>query len=594
MGVIMNYFKLLLTTLLATSASTSCMEKPTTATLSNQQFDLRIKAGLDGEEKCAICRKKAKFLAGDSLRFTKCCWQFICAHDLELKKELFKDEADQCPFCHKYLSVEKIALSNENISFPIIDNYGVEVDISNFADCQAIKQCSMIAHARAGCQGIFDFREKNASATFTNIKLLIDYIKNPRLFQFQSFLTNKEMLRLADYLGAPENILFELANILWMDLQDKASDSKEAKEEKLLLRAIAEPYLYCPEYYFKLNPGIFDALKNNIQKITLLDLSHAAIGKLDWIVDENGLLYSTRHKFVTLRGLKAFLKNLSLSAKLALKSVNLSGHNIKHFDSNEITDFYFYEINLSKNQIESIIVNPNSAIRGNLNLQNNKITSLDDNFFNCIRNMRAKNSGIIIDLRNNPISVEQKMEISKRWNKAIDMLPERIYDTSTKVMKPVREYSLIPAALAGAVIGGIGAHTFSKSASGWLYYPFTGLGAALGCIAGLGTGILAKNSGEDYWTTSVASAATGSFIAGSYLHRANPQLTGTKLLALPTALILGGAIGGVLGLASYAIIKPLLKHVAAPLVSKITHPGIGWNDSSTVWVEKQLKPELYL
>ena len=56
----MNCFKLLFCTLLATSMAASCMEKPAINNLINQQFDLRIQAGIDGEEKCRMCSGKSK------------------------------------------------------------------------------------------------------------------------------------------------------------------------------------------------------------------------------------------------------------------------------------------------------------------------------------------------------------------------------------------------------------------------------------------------------------------------------------------------------------------------------------------------------
>jgi hypothetical protein len=565
------------------------MEKPTTNNIINQQFDLRIKAGIDGEEKCALCRKKAKFLAGDSLRFTKCCWQFICAHDLELKKELFKDEADQCPLCHKNLSVEKIALSNENISFPIIDNYGVEVDISNFADCQAIKQCSMIAHARAGGQGIFDFREKNASATFTNIKLLIDYIKNPRIIKFQSFLTNQEMLRLADYLGAPENILFELANILWEHLQDKESDSKEIKQEKQALRGIAEPYLNCPAYFFQLSKSKMEILA----QLPALDLSHATISILffdqAWVPDENGHLYYICHKFVTLRGFKELAQHLPKHF-FEGSNLTLSGHRIQHFCLNDIFGSYD-KIDLSSNQISTLDIASNVDNKfKKLNLQYNKMSSLDDNFYKCIRELRTKCKHIQINIRNNPFSNEQKNKIHNQWDNAITMLPERIYwAAKTKYDNLIKPLLRLTSPIIGGYMWGAAMDELATNSSPLVRNSSMFAGIIAGGAWGIGISFFLHDAHNltDHETTSIVSTTTGGYLATRYvLNRvyANSPVD-IKMLALPTVLSLGGAAG----FATYAA-AGILCRLAAPTIARITHPQL--TDYESVWTRN--KPELLL
>ena len=117
----------------------------------------------------------------------------------------------------------------------------------------------------------------------------------------------------------------------------------------------------------------------------------------------------------------------------AVTNLNLSGHWITSLSFRDIPGCYNI-MDLSHNQISTVDWQSYciSSVPRELNLQYNNISSLDDSFFDFIRDLRANSKSITIDLRNNQFTEEQKNEIRKKWHSAITMLPERIYNTINK------------------------------------------------------------------------------------------------------------------------------------------------------------------
>ena len=387
------------------------------------------------------------------------------------------------------------------------------------------------------------------------------------------------MLRLADYLGAPENILSALANILWDDLQDKETDSEEAKDEKKALRDIAKAYnlCLCPGDFLCLKPNI--KLLEKINGVYYLNLSYDNLKK-----------YDCSFKFTSLGGIKKFLKDLPANSKV---SIDVSNHNIKYFETDEICDDkqYSYEIDLSNNQIDSYDLNPNLMHRTKkLNLQNNKITSLDDDFFNIIRNMRTQGRNITIDLRNNLISEEQKKEIRRKWNLAINTLPERIYNTSRTLAEKVRPGLIIGAPIAATLFAGYHGYSWSVKTPKWFAYPYTALVSCAGLFSGsLISTLLSNNYLNGHEPASFATGLMASYLVANYFSHST-LANSNKVLSLPAA----APIGMILGVAAYYQTKKLLTYQVAPLLAKLTHPQIGWRDSSRVWQNQASKPEILL
>lgn len=390
----MNYFKLLLCALLAIPSAGFAMQEPIEPKV-DQQLQLLIKAGVDSEQKCAgACQKQAKYLPGDSLRITGCCWQFICAHDAA---KISKD----CPFCKKEFSAKSISLSNENESFHFIDNDGVEYKIGKFTNVQALKKCITLRNLLANAGGIADFRSTHSALTQHNMILLAEYINNPKIIPSLPNDQNMNILKLADYLDAPENVLHELSNLLWEHLQEKFYDSKEVKEEKKQLRSIAEPYLHCPAYLYLALQGKLDRVLSNNK----IDLSYEHLQQVfaadKWISDEKGNFYNLSHKLITIRGLDTIISDMARSAH---------------------------------------------SLPVHINLKNNSIGHIDGKFFEFAKNFRSSNrpNNIVIDLQNNSFTAAQKKEIEKKLYEINYTLPERVNWNAIKKCITYPLYAILP------------------------------------------------------------------------------------------------------------------------------------------------------
>lgn len=473
----MNYFKLLLCALLAIPSASFAMQEPIEPQPQiDRHLQLLINAGINRDAQCiGQCGKKAHSLAGNSLCITGCCWKFICSHDAA------KIENQQCLFCHKKFSVHKTLLSNENYSFRFIDANGVENEITRFDEVHALRQCSTIKDSCSDANGIATY--SHSFLTKDNLKHLAHYIIDPTIICKQPKLFNMTMLKVADFCGAPENILFELSNLLWMDLQDKENDSDELKEEKGILRIIAEQYLHCPAYLARfiteentnaITHGMFNG---PVAHQVIVNLSHLKLVRIfenGWVTDEIGQRYNMHHTFKTTKGLTACLREIfgnRANHRLRYYGISLVGHDLQTFTlseyqrlkdtfPNDRTPLGFPQpaalyINLTGNKIRELCADQldlmacencqhdrchNTTIQ--LILKNNLIDNVNDNVFDKMASLRClkKNNNygidITIDLQNNLLTDVQKTEIQTKWNKAINTLPERMYGQSENGLMP--------------------------------------------------------------------------------------------------------------------------------------------------------------
>ena len=522
----------------------------------DQQLQLLINAGIESQNECIQCHQKAHNLPGDSLRLTGCCWQFICAQDAA---KISKD----CPYCHKTFSTHKIALSNETVSMRFLDANGVELKISNYADYQALMKCETIKMAHSDASGIIDMRNNHPWITTANIQLLVEYIKNPRIICNQSIDRNKDMLQLANFMMTPENILHELSNILWEYLEEKETDSLEVTEEKTQLRGIAMPYLHCPAFLSKCV-----AAQHAISRVySAHDLSYETISRRyaghEWIQDKEGNWYNVLHKFVTLRGLKNILNEEFLIRKL-----KISGHNLINFSWTDVPEMYD-EIDVSNNRIETIIIDGvTSQLPKTINLSHNRISSLDNSFFDTVKKHRSSGMRdmLTLDLRNNQLSDAEKKETEKKLYSVNYTLPERVNWNVIKKCITYPLYITIPVAFAYTNIPLLENSKFSKSdvTARTIADSFTGV-----TIANYYSNVITDGSGE---FSPMAGACLGAYCAeGVFQLLDKDDNHRSKIVA-------GSMFAGVcLSTAAFPLLVKLRNKIVdsfASRLARITHPTI--------------------
>lgn len=484
----------------------------------------------------------------------------------------------------------------------IIDHNGSKNTIDSYNIIEQLKKCETIKNIRG--TGDYDFTDVQESVTIDNILRLAEYIKNPKIIAAQTIEINKQMLKLADYLDAPENILFELANILWEHAQEESTDTEAAKVEKQILRGIAEPYLHCPAFLLTMLKANFRQTPphNENMDLSFNDLVTARLIQSPWLKAENNLLYNYHHHFCSLKGLKDLL--IFLGSQGNRTRINLSGHHISNFALSEIQG-NFSSIDLSHNWITtleaeqfdtSIPKNRNYEMSG-INLSHNKISSVNKNIYDLAKKWRLMPGGSAtnITISDNALTEMQKNDIRAQWDKAIDTLPERIhkrFDRPGSINPIILTYGLGTCGL-GSFSAGYTVNHMLTNSSTWVRYPALAISSLTGFLyGGIAAIITERNSNPSNGLYSaLMGAEAGACLGSYYITNALKNVPSSTripitLATLPTTAALGAA--------AFWLASKLPKGSSyfSSLAAKITHPQIKFGDYNAVWNAE--KPSIYL
>lgn len=585
--------KALLLLLLALTGSSSAMQLPTKEPVKKEATNL-----VDPDDICNICLETAKRTSADQRHITNCCNKFICKNDADeiyrvaqINSENYQTAEQQayfiavngfapknvlkaiCPRCREDFATRpaKIAF-DEKASLEIIGVDGTAFTLEpeltqTFLQCTNLKKFTINP-------GKLDFStldyEKYKICQKFGIMWLVELMNNPK-HQLNKFIRVLPLFEIAHYLGAPDNILYLLANEMWPLMQEEANDSQERKEYKKYLRPLARPYLASPKHflnYLKENPYLVERL--NPQGTHTFNLSYTnlkgIIGENCWY-SHNDTDWYIDYPFRSLDGISELLTLLKVSEDRSW-NLHLTHHQLETFSCDMIKSID--TINLSYNnikQLSHVNLKYSSKLPRAIILDNNPISSIDDSFFAALTDARSiRNGNFTISLVNNNLSNALKTQIETKFNKATTPLPQRY----------LNKYKFDDTFLfSNMILGGLGsvlaAYYFSQKA------PHVAKGICLASSVAIGGAIatsreLVKSSHEQSKTLMLTDSVLGasiSYLAADYLYNKSPW----AIKAIPFAI--SGITGAVLGFISGG----LQAHTIATGLSKLTHPKIPWREN---------------
>ena len=420
----MNYLKIVLCMMFATSAFSMQQEKLTIEPINQNLEDAKAKKladaienGIEPSEDCPICALEAITHPNDVM-ITKCCQKFICTtcvKNLEteaiklfqlcqsaperaayLAQMGFYPKSDspetKCPLCmHVPLEMAKTKVIIKPMQ--ITDHLGASYTFTSL-QAYALEQCGLIKE-KLNDERIINFKNYNENITINGLRILANYIINPKTVE-----KDAGHFVLAHLMQAPENILYLFSNNLWNFIQPDPQDIAKITEIKTRLRAMAEPYLHCPAYLLLF---IKDRQITNLPEH--LDLSYFNIKyqliRSDWVSAEDKLWYFTGYKFRNLKGLKelvAYLQQCKQNPDTSFNEIILNGHALTTFSLQEIGASranarypQYSVIHLSDNRITTLDASQFEGARlpATLNLQENQITQINDTIYD----LRSGRSG---------------------------------------------------------------------------------------------------------------------------------------------------------------------------------------------------------
>lgn len=365
----------------------------------------------------------------------------------------------------------------------VIDINGSEFSV-NPELSHALLKCTNIETLQSH-PGVLDFTGLNAShrpyLTQDKIRLLAFLIASPQSIEsaeLASKIKQLDFFEAANYLGAPDNILYLLSNELWPLMQEQKNDNEQAKNYKKYIRQLAKSHFACPRHlhnYLKAHPKIKDAfddyhedsLKHDEDSFIILswDKLEKFYQKLPdggWYTYEDSQ-WLIKYPFGSLDGIKELCSSLPYRYNNNL-SINLmlQKHRLESFSCDLLS--YIETLDLSDNNIKEVtgqqIKYTNRPPR-RIILNGNPINSIQDSFFEALRNVRSgwlinmydanrKNyqddSGCCISLERTALTTDQKKIIAKKFTHATKTLPEQYLN------KTAFEVGV---SLAGALVGGI-------------------------------------------------------------------------------------------------------------------------------------------
>lgn len=414
---------------------------------------------------------------------------------------------------------------------------------------QALLKCTNLETNKLH-PGILDFTGLDAKQrsflTQDNIRLLALFIINPKCMERNELapkIKQLDLFELAHYLGAPDNILYLLANETWPLMQDQKDDTDAIKSYKKNIRQLAKPHFASPKhlaeyieaYSFGENCYFFDwARSHNVDYSNLsFDAISRRLENKGWYLDKNNNWYKV-YPFCTLDG----IQDLYGSDKPA--ELHVRGHRLATVSGNLLGNKSVYDIKIS--------------------LDDNPITSIDDSFFQALAKKRAAGRNVEISLMNTKLTAEQKEEFNKKFYNATNTLPQRYLNKSKfrclatgaaclgtalavqyfsyKLPGLIRASSVVSTGIVGFVAGGL-----------------------VGCVTGFPPLMFLSACGGLF-------TATDSFLESL---KNNP-----KILSLPTHLF-------AIPLAGLAT-KMFAADYAAIALAKRSHPDISWKaEKDIVW-----------
>lgn len=383
------------------------------------------------------------------------------------------------------------------------------------------------------------------------------------------------MFEIAHYLGAPDNILFIIANELWPCMQNQTGDSAEKKAYKEQVRYLARPFLCSPKHllhYLQINRVASNFLKDLIHNNNKVQLSFVIIRFLSQNINDHGWYTHNNtdwymgYQFCSLEGIEELITYLNANDRY--KHIDLSGHMLETFSCDMVENIV--GLNLSGNQIEQLTGAQLKYTKGylpSINLDNNPISRIDESFFQRIyreRTIRVTNSECYISLKNNLLTAKQKKKAKQKFYEATHTLPER-YITQDRLSNFT---------IAGGILAGTAASLYTGYTLA-TYMPTLPkyISEATSALAGGMLGIIGSNDKFSLsllsWNT-LAGCTTAYLIAHKLLEKA-PRL----------AKVIPGIEAGVLGAVAGACGGAAIERVATNKLARLTHPHLKanhWNN----------------
>lgn len=535
------------------------------------------------EDICYSCHTLAKNVPQNKRYISNCCASFICKIDakplLAAVKKIKENNKDiktrlrdnfptvdnaklvrmyqegkthntiRCRKCSKKLSISEAFLQKPVTSKPSLklrDTEGKDFELSP-EESEAFLQCESLKMQGdpLSSNGLIDYSDKKRSFIKQNlITQLAQFIMDP-VKEIKQI--NLELFELANYVLAPNNVLYLMANELWPLMQELNGDTPQVKKYKETLRGLAKPHLASPKQLAQyIQYSHHGKLFRNIKKWSeecqayAFDLScntiSAHLRNGGWYQDENNHWYKI-YPFYTVDGIQQLC-----DPKDKLYYINVSGHRIEKVSGN-------------------ILQAMKEATDANLkiNFDNNPIAAIDQSFYQEVAKKRAATNRFSFSFEHSNLTDEQKEEIKKKFYYASTPIPQRflgeitstclavgagclgstlaVHYLSHKAPVVTNTTSTIASGIIGAAIGGI--------ATSEIHPVFS-------CIMGAMTG------------------AIGIGLGASCVHDYKTVTTPTHLFTIP----LGGYAG--LKLMNYAALK----------LARKTHPNISsdiiWNSSYNI------------
>lgn len=557
----------------------------------------------------------------NNLRITACCKNFICQPCENTIQETAARNAAQyqtaagqiafgyaprnqlkasCLLCRKDLKTNPAKLPCTQKPLEIIDANGTQFTLAPELT-QALLQCTSL-EALELHPGALDFSQlKHKFLTQNMIISLAKTIMSPKdlkktldsiepMAEHVSKLDPKAF-EIAHYLGAPDNILYILANELWPYIQENKTDSELAKSYKKSVRHLARPHLSSPRHflrYLQSKPTHYTNMLRT-QCISKDFLDHQREIQLDfdslkkfygllldrgdtgWYMHDNADWF-IEYPFCSLDGIKELLNHIGINTN-SRYSINLSRHKLETFSCDILPEIA--NLNLSYNNIRTLtgsqlkVANNNyiQSLPYQIILERNPIASIDDSFFEVLRKQRGSARNLCkIELEINNLTDAQKDEVRKRFYKAIYTFPERYFNSRT--FQNAFVYAGRLAAAAGALYACNKftnyAPQFTKDLSVGLA---TGIGALIGALPELSRG---RALSGKLMLFDVATSSILAYVGSKELFNKKPALA--KVIPMICAGALGQLSGYFAGWKAGTI--------TANGLAKLSHPEISWNNEN--------------
>lgn len=587
---------------MALAPATFAMQMP----LKSDQEAATVKTTVNGEDQCPVCQETAANTAQNELRITQCCQNFMCAscekgiienaHNNATQNQT-PEQRDQfiqqhgyvpsnqlkakCPLCRKDLITVPATLnSNSAHPSPFIDKAGKTFTLKSDLE-KALLKCTALEKYKK--TDVYDFSTNCHHTIMTQGMLtwLARFIANPVVEQ-KELSPVIQQFEIAHICGAPENILYILANELWPYMQDKENDAKDRKDYKTSIRELARPYLSSPRYflnYLKSKPILEAFRKNHIFDITpdshildaslkrIIDLSFEEIRNFSsYLRDEgwyrhNNCNWQVKYPFHTLEGIYELIEYLQVDQNKDW-SIRLRNHNLETFSCDIVKSLNCIDLTGNKiKHLHSAQLKYQKHLPQIIILDSNQIESINDNWYEAFYYLRCRQySDCFINLENNRFSDAQKKNIREKFNKAIQSLPEQ------KFKKTKFENScMYTGAILGAITPTIALHYACNGTSNLLKGISSSVAAIIGVSAGgiLGYNVTRKLPARTIFSLSAAAAAGISCpLLTLRLFKNYPELT--KGISLGATALAGTTLGAFFGYTQSS--------KAAYALAKLSHP----------------------